>query len=227
MPKLKAVFFDVDGVLLDSLPPHLAICKELNTRYGLGLSIPTAEEFKQIARSGIPISPMTAFFRAVGFPQGAAVRGDLEYRSRFTTSYRIPVFKGVREMLLRLSGAGLPLGIVTANTLANIQGPLGPSFALFHPDCVFAHDTTGGLPKAEAIVRGARALGIRPSTLLFVGDQPSDRCAAAEAGARFLGVTYGWGLAEGAAGHPLAGSPDEITAWVTRTLAQAPDTGIT
>ncbi|SCX97251.1 HAD family hydrolase [Desulfoluna spongiiphila] len=218
MPELNAVFFDVDGVLLDSLPPHLAICTELNTRYNLGLTIPTVEGFKEIAGSGVPISPMTAFFRAVGFPKSAAEKGDQEYRNRFATSYDVPLFDGVAEMLRRLSDAGLPLGIVTANTLENIKTPLGPSFALFHPDCIFTRDTTGGLSKADAIVRGARTLGIHPSSLLFVGDQPSDRSAAEQAGALFLGVTYGWGLAQGTTGHPSAGSPDEITAWVTRTM---------
>ena len=67
MTRARAVFFDVDGVLLDSLPMHLQICRDLNQEYGLGLHIPGPEEFKTLSRSGIPLSPMKLFFMAVGF----------------------------------------------------------------------------------------------------------------------------------------------------------------
>ena len=40
MKGYSAVLFDVDGVLLDSLTPHLQICKDKNEEYGLGLTIP-------------------------------------------------------------------------------------------------------------------------------------------------------------------------------------------
>lgn len=218
MTQLKAVFFDVDGVLLDSLPPHLAICRDLNTRYGLGLQIPDTEAFKHMARSGVPISPMEAFFKAVGFSDEMAKQGDTEYRNHFTQRYKIPVFQGVDELLQRLKATGLHLGIVTANTLANIQKPLGDALSLFHPDCIFAHDSTGGIPKFEAILRGTNTLGIHPSKLLFVGDQPSDHRAAVEAETLFLGVTYGWGISKENTNHPTAESPKEIIEWVSHLL---------
>jgi beta-phosphoglucomutase-like phosphatase (HAD superfamily) len=47
MSGLQAVFFDVDGVLLDSLPQHLAFCRAKAEKYGLHLRIPTVEEFKR------------------------------------------------------------------------------------------------------------------------------------------------------------------------------------
>ncbi|BCS97062.1 phosphoglycolate phosphatase [Desulfoluna limicola] len=218
MTQLKAVFFDVDGVLLDSLPPHLAICRDLNIRYGLGLQIPDAEAFKQMARSGVPISPMEAFFKAVGFSEEMSKKGDTEYRTHFTTRYEIPLFQGVDRLLKQLSEAGLHLGIVTANTFANIQKPLGSTLSLFHPNCIFTHDAPGNSPKAQAILLGSATLGIAPSELLFVGDQPSDHRAAVEANAPFLGVTYGWGISKESTNHPTAESPDEIIKWVSHLM---------
>jgi len=218
MTQLKAVFFDVDGVLLDSLPPHLAICRDLSTRYGLGLQIPDVETFKQIARSGVPISPMEAFFKAVGFSDEMAIKSDIEYRNHFTQRYEIPMFKGVDVLLQRLTERNLHLGIVTANTLANIQKPLGTALSMFHPDCIFAHDATGGAPKSQAILRGAATLGLQPSEILFVGDLPSDHRAAVNAGTLFLGVTYGWGISGENTNPPTAESPHEISEWVSHLL---------
>ena len=214
MADIKAVFFDVDGVLLDSLPPHLAICRDLNIRYGLNLEIPTPDAFKAIARKGIPISPMEAFFRAVGFPEEMAIKGERDYRAEFADHYPSPLFQGVKTMLEALAEAHLPLGISTANTLANIRPPLKKVLPLFHPGCLFAHAPQGGIPKAEALREGARILGICPSELLFVGDQPSDHRASMDAGAPFLGVTYGWGISAGDTPYPTVSSPGAIARWM-------------
>lgn len=45
----KAVFFDVDGVLLDSLPLHLPFCTDKALQYGLNdLRVPGEAEFKRL-----------------------------------------------------------------------------------------------------------------------------------------------------------------------------------
>ena len=46
----RAVFFDVDGVLVDSLPQHLQICHDKAIEFGLELKIPTVDEFRQRIR---------------------------------------------------------------------------------------------------------------------------------------------------------------------------------
>jgi beta-phosphoglucomutase-like phosphatase (HAD superfamily) len=53
----RAVFFDVDGVLLDSLPQHLQICHDKAIEFGLKLKIPTVDQFRQLIRRGVKVSP--------------------------------------------------------------------------------------------------------------------------------------------------------------------------
>ena len=66
---LKGVFFDVDGVLVDSLPQHLQICRDKAAEFGLNLRIPSIDEFRQLVSRGTKVSPMRCFFLAVGFPE--------------------------------------------------------------------------------------------------------------------------------------------------------------
>src|SRR5256885_16808128 len=56
--KYRAVFFDVDGVLLDSLPQHLAICRDKASEYGLPIEIPDVPAFRRMVAAGIKVSPM-------------------------------------------------------------------------------------------------------------------------------------------------------------------------
>ena len=53
---VRVVFFDVDGVLLDSLPQHLAICREYSKTFQLGVNIPSVQEFRRRVSQGTIVS---------------------------------------------------------------------------------------------------------------------------------------------------------------------------
>jgi phosphoglycolate phosphatase-like HAD superfamily hydrolase len=53
-----------------------------------------------------------------------------------------------------------------------------------------------------------------PAELLYVGDQRQDFDAAARAGTRFLGVSYGWGIDATDRDFDTVGTPLAIAAYV-------------
>ena len=207
----RAVFFDVDGVLVDSLPQHLKICHDKAIEFGLRLKIPTVDEFRQLVRRGTKVSPMLYFFLAVGFPEDCARRAVLDYEREFMQRYRPNVFPGLNKMVTTLHSAGYRLGIVTSNTRANVVPALGDAMHYFEESCLFFFDRYSE-PKAKswALAEGARLLGLAPQACVYVGDQPADATAAREAGVRFLGVTYGWGISEDDKQYETAKSITEI-----------------
>lgn len=211
MSRLRVVLFDVDGVLLDSLKPHLKICEDKNKEYRLGLRIPPASEFRQLVRAGARISPMRYFFMAVGFSQKDAKRADLQYQRIFMRRYAPKRFPGVHKSLQALHKAGLQLGIVTLNVRANVIEALGPSIRFFHPDCIFSKDGTDGSSKAQSIVAAIKTLHARPAETIYVGDQPADWEAAKTAGVHFLGAAYGWGISTEDIEFPVAETVSEIS----------------
>jgi phosphoglycolate phosphatase-like HAD superfamily hydrolase len=189
-----AVLFDVDGVLADSLPAHLETCETLSALYGLGLQIPGAEAFRMLVRSGVPISPMQKFFEAVGFPPAYAARADVEYEASFASRFSPCPFPGVSEMLRELSAAGIELGIVSSNTLANVRKALGPLGEMFVPTRIYTRDHSVHRTKPDALRALVRELGFSNERVFYVGDQPSDALAARAVGLPFVGATYGWGI---------------------------------
>jgi len=193
---LQAVFFDVDGVLIDSLPQHLQICRNKAVEFGLDLAIPTAEKFRRMVAGGTKVSPMRDFFHVVGFAEEYLDRAVADYEREFMDRYQPRTFEGVHRMLSEVHDAGVTLGIVTSNTRKNVVPALADSMRLFDDSCLFFYDAVP-LPKWECLVEGARILRADGSRCVFVGDQPADVEAAAKAGWQFLGVTYGWGIIKG------------------------------
>jgi len=216
MSSLRLVLFDVDGVLLDSLTPHLRICEDKSREYGLGLKIPSASQFKEMVRMGIRISPMNYFFLAVGFPEDLAAKAYLEYQRIFMDAYAPAPFPSVHWMLKSLHDAGFQMGIVTSNFRANVVKALGSSIEFFHPDCIYSKDSIPGASKAEAIASAMAKLKVSPKETIFVGDQPADWEAAKSAGVNFLGVTYGWGISAEDKEFPTVGEVSEIYRYISQ-----------
>jgi len=194
----RLILFDVDGVLLDSLGAHLAFCRTWAAENGLTLAIPTPAAFKALVRAGVVVSPMSAFFRAVGFPEGRIAEAVSAYDARFAALHPPRTFPDAGPVLRALHARGTALGLVTANVRANVLPVLGPALvSLLREDCIFTHDDPGHAGDKASMLREAlRRTAFRAEETLFIGDQPSDARAAAQAGVPFLAAGYGWGFDE-------------------------------
>lgn len=195
---IQATFFDVDGVLIDSLPQHLAICRDKAIEFKIELEVPSIEAFRDAVSHGMKVSPMRDFFLAVGFPEADAERAVVDYKSEFAQRYHPPLFEGVNAMLRALRNEGVRIGIVSSNTRENVIPLLADALDAFEPSCLFFYDERlAARPKSWCLTQGAKCLGVVPAACVYVGDQPADLRAAEEAGFQFLGVTYGWGILQG------------------------------
>ena len=192
----EAIFFDVDGVLIDSLKAHLEFCEDRARKIDPRVKIPSVREFRDLAKGGRKISPMREFFLVVGFPENAIDAAVKDYEANFASESKSQMFDGVVEMLAMLHKSGIKLGLITSNVRRNVEAILGDeTMGLFEPAGLFFHEV--GISKSRQIEMGAKALQVDVKRCVFVGDLPADESAAREAGSKFVGVTYGWGFAGG------------------------------
>jgi N-acetyl-D-muramate 6-phosphate phosphatase len=220
---LSVVFFDVDGVLLDSLPQHLRYCALKAREYRFDLRLPDIDQLRDAIGRGLVVSPMLRFFLAVGFPVKLAERGVADYEREFARRCPPRPFPGVEPLLRRLRDAGLVLGLVTSNTRANVEPALGAAIGAFDSRAMFFHEPAvpagESRDKRSSLLEGARRLGVPAASCVYVGDQPGDVAAAAAAGVRFLGVRYGWGLVHP---DPALVVVDTVPAIADALLAEQP-----
>jgi N-acetyl-D-muramate 6-phosphate phosphatase len=214
---IQSVIFDIDGVLLDSLTPHLKICEDKNREYGLGLKIPNVDEFKKMVRRGVKISPMNYFFLAVGFPENDARRAFVEYKKEFIESYNPAPFPCIEKTLDSLHRGNLVLGIVTSNLRTNIDKALGDYMNFFDQNYIYSLDNMVGESKKDALISLTEKIGLTPGEIIYVGDQMSDWQAAKSAGMNFLGVTYGWGISSEEKEFPTIDNVQGISKYISRS----------
>lgn len=204
----RAILFDADGTLLDSLPPHVQFVRTMNEELGLGLPLPDPSDV--VACRKITAAPMGNFFRAAGFPESTIERCVQAYETRFANECPVAPFAGVDSLLERLAANNVPTAVVSSNTEANVRTGLGPELSSRF-EFIDGIDNAPA-DKAEAIGAALRRLGVAQAT--YVGDTRKDCIKATAAGCTFVGVDYGFeALREGVDGSfEVASSVAELEA---------------
>jgi len=181
----KAVIFDADGTLLDSLPPHVDFCHAMNAKLGLGLdSLPDRNSGR-----GIAAAPMDAFLRKAGFPEDSIEECVAQYESSFRVEHPVKTFEGTEDLIASLREGNLKLAIVTSNTSANVRASLGDIEYSF--EFIIGIDN-GPISKTDSIARALERLGIDASEAVYVGDTLKDHDCAQANGVSFIGANYGF-----------------------------------
>jgi phosphoglycolate phosphatase len=191
---LRAVVFDLDGTLVDSVPDiHAATAAFLAGRGHQPLDLATITGF---VGNGVPVL-LERILGAVGEDDGpAAVAAALP---RFLEIYGAApsalsrLYPGVGETLAGLQAAGFLLGICT-------NKPLGPARQMIAELGIAGHFAAlvGGdsLPQRKpdpAPLRHAAAiLGVDLGALAYVGDSEVDAATAQAAAVPFLLFTEGY-----------------------------------
>jgi len=194
--KYQLIIFDFDGTLADTFPWFAGIINE----------VAEAQGFKKIND------------REAAMLRGCSVRAILQYLG--VPLWKLPVlarhvqkmmsadidkinlFAGAESMLRTLTEQGLTLGLVSSNSLSNVQRILGEQNQKLFPYYECGVSMLGKQVKLRKIMRKG---GVEPRRTLAIGDEIRDIEAARRVGAVSGVVSWGYNSFEAL----LSYQPDE------------------
>ncbi len=200
----KAVLFDFDGTIADSIP---WIFKEINkhaSEYGFQPISP--ERFKALRSSTLPELVKLCNISLFKLPFFIAtmrreVKKDID---------KMGLCNGMRELLLALKSKGYRMGIVSSSPKENIESFLNKfDLNIFE----FIHSELNIFGKSAAIEGVMREHNMKKEETIYVGDEIRDIEACKAIKLDIISVTWGFNNEEGLRKHGathIVDSPDAI-----------------
>ena len=183
--EIHAVVFDMDGVLIDSHPAHLAAWAEFLRAEGI---TPDKESLSYVLEGRTRNEILHHFLGELTEAELAhhGHRKDDIFRS---LERHIQLTPGVRDFLAQLDSAGIPRAVATSaseiRTASTIERlGIGDFFEVV----VTAADVKKGKPHPDVYQLACARLGVRADDALAFDDAPAGVLAARSAGLRCIGV---------------------------------------
>ena len=189
---LKAVLFDMDGVLFDSMKNHAAAWHEAMKRYNLQMS--PEEAYLHEGRTGADtINIISTRQRKI-----EATEEEIEniYATKseiFNSLPRAERMPGAYELLQKIKGEGLTPVIVTGSGQKSLLERLNKNFPdIFKPELmVTAFDVKHGKPNPEPYLMGLQKAGVKANEAIVVENAPLGVQAGVAAGIFTIAVNTG------------------------------------
>jgi HAD superfamily hydrolase (TIGR01549 family) len=187
---IRAVIFDIDGTLIDSVDLHARAWQETLRRYGCEVAFEDVRN--QIGKGGDQLMPVFLPARQVE-QQGKEIeqqRGELFKREYLPQVKRFPC---VPELFARLQGDGKKIALASSakgDELATYKRIA--EIERFIEAETSSEDADRSKPEPDIFLAAMSRLGsIDPDEIIVVGDSPYDAEAGRKAGLRPIGVLCG------------------------------------
>lgn len=158
-PKAKALIFDIDGTLADTMPTHFEAFKKVLGKYNIEM---TQELFDSIA--GVPVGPQMELFKAQFkpenfIPEAVATEKEDEY---FRSIEQMKPIDVVFDILKNYTGK-LPIGCGTGGDRKVATKTLEVIGAIDKVDAIVScDDVQNGKPAPDTFLKCAELLGVAP-----------------------------------------------------------------
>ncbi|MBE6608848.1 MAG: HAD family hydrolase [Ruminococcaceae bacterium] len=187
----KAVIFDLDGTLVDTLGDltfamnemlrHFGYPersrKEVETFIGNGQKMFVTRSLPEYARSEENIAVCTEYYA--------------EKYSENIVKYSVP-YEGIVDMLENMKKAGIKIAVLSNKSDVHVQKIIKTLFGEDFFDAALGAGRFAVKPAPESVLYTAETLGVKPSEIAFVGDSDVDIKTGHNAGMYSVGVSWGY-----------------------------------
>ena len=185
--RADALIFDMDGVLVDTMPQHERSWQLLAEQEGVGLELSLLASLRSLGRRDSLLTLLNERTLPEADMQHLLAEKNRLYLSLIKDFGPENLMPGVRGLLEEARAQGVPLGLASSSRNARfICERLGirPFFRAFADGT----DVVRGKPAPELYERVVRELGVPAERCLVVEDGAAGVRAAQRAGCRVVGV---------------------------------------
>lgn len=184
----RAVLFDLDGTLADTVPLILR-CYRHTMKTHRGEELPDALWLRTLGR------PLRVSFRDFATDAEEAERMRVTYVEfqRRVHDEMVTAFPRALDAIAALRARGIPVGVITSKGAEMTQRTLVSCGMTELDVLVTADDVVRGKPDPEPVLKGLAALGLtdHAEDVLFAGDSTFDVEAGRAAGVKTAAVLWG------------------------------------
>lgn len=214
--RVRAVLWDMDGVIVDSGHYHMRSWQETYSRHGINY---TEQDFsrdfgkrnEEIIRHVLGKAFTEEKFRAI------AREKEITFRQLITGN--VQALPGVVKLCEALDAAGFLQALVSSTPLENIDLIIG---SLGIKNCfrqiISAYDVTEGKPSPQGYLLAARRLGAQPQNCLVIEDAVAGIVAARAGGMKCIAVTTTHPTEKLTAADFIFSNLESVTVTVVETL---------
>ncbi len=188
IPLIRAILFDHDGTLVDSLPVVVAATNAALAEAGAAAC--AAEAI--VAAMVLPTGPRMAHHAGIADAARQPALAASYYAQAIRLVDRARAYAGIAEALRAL--ADRPLAVVSNNEGRFVRAAMAATGLAAHIPAARAwgeDDVPAPKPDPAGLLAAAQRLGIPAGDCAYVGDSPVDLRAARGAGMRAIGVAWG------------------------------------
>lgn len=181
---LKGILFDFDGTLADTMEGHYQAWKTALAEHGIAIQ---ARDYYPLEGRGLR-DVAREFTKERSWTDAAVGELVRKKKQYYVQRQSIVFFPGVESLVSELRARRVPMAIVTAGHLDQLQSSV-PSRFLDQFDALITGDLIEhGKPDPESYLRGAEKLGLAPSNCVAVENSPLGVRSARGAGVYCIAV---------------------------------------
>ncbi|MBM3249398.1 MAG: HAD family phosphatase [Candidatus Omnitrophica bacterium] len=185
--KPKAIIFDMDGVIVDSMPYHFLAWYEALRPWGVRVNCFDVYS-KEGERWEKTLKSLLTRYRII--PTKPLLKKIFQDRQRiFRKNFKRYIFRGAPEIINCLRQKGYSVGLVTGTPDTELRWILSSKIRMLFDGIVAGNEVKKGKPHPEPYLKAARILGVSPSECVVIENAPFGIASAKSAGMTCIAVT--------------------------------------